>query len=198
MAIYHLTIQIISRGDDGKSAVMAAAYRAGEKITNERDGLIHDYTRKGGIVHKEIMLPEHAPPKYVNRDILWNAVEKIEKAKNSQLAREIEFALPRELSKKQNISLVRDYVNHTFVSAGMCADICVHDKGDGNPHAHIMLTMRPINEDGTWGVRQRKEYILDVNGDKIYNPVKRTYKCKSIPSTDWNEHNKAEEWRKGW
>ena len=134
MAIFHLSIQIISRGKGGKSAVAAAAYRAGEKITNERDGMIHDYTRKGGIVHTEIFLPEHAPREYADRAVLWNTVERIEKAKNSQLAREIELSLPVELTQEQNITLVHDYVERHFVEQGMCADVCVHDKGDGNPH----------------------------------------------------------------
>ena len=129
---------------------------------------------------------------------MWNAVEKIEKAKNSQLAREIEIALPIELSAGQNISLVREYVNRHFVVAGMCADFAIHDTGGGNPHAHIMLTMRPFAEDKTWGAKQKKEYILDPQGNKIYDSKKRQYKCKSIPATDWNEQTKAEEWRQGW
>ncbi len=197
MAIYHCSIKIVSRGK-GKSAVAAAAYRAGEKITNEYDGITHDYTRKGGVTHTEILLPDHAPREYTNRSILWNAVEKIEKAKNSQLAREIELALPVELSVEQNISLARDYVQCNFVDAGMCADICIHDKNDGNPHAHVLLTMRPFNEDKTWGDKQRKEYILDKNGDKTYDKNKRQYKCKSVPTTDWNEQTKADYWRAAW
>ena len=179
MAIYHCSIKIISRGK-GKSAVAAAAYRAGETITNEYDGITHDYTRKGGVVHTEILLPEHAPKEYKDRSTLWNAVERIEKNKNAQLAREIELALPVEMSREQNISLVREYVKRHFISAGMCADICIHDKNDGNPHAHIMLTMRPIEKDGKWGAKSRT-----VNGQKI-NTV------------DWNEQTKAEEWRAGW
>jgi ATP-dependent exoDNAse (exonuclease V) alpha subunit len=137
LAIYHLSIKIITRGE-GKSAVAAAAYRAAAQITNEYDGLIHDYTKKSGVVHTEILLPDHAPAEYADRAVLWNAVEKIEKQCNSQLAREIEIALPVELTAEQNISLVRRFVNEQFVTAGMCADICVHDKNEGNPHAHIM------------------------------------------------------------
>ena len=122
MAIYHCSIKIISRGK-GKSAVAAAAYRAGEKITNEFDGMTHDYTHKGGVVHTEILLPDHAPAAFSDRAVLWNEVEKIEKAKNAQLAREIEIALPRELTREQGISLVRGYVKRHFVAAGMCADV---------------------------------------------------------------------------
>ena len=197
MAIYHCSIKIISRGK-GKSAVAAAAYRSGEKIMNEYDGTLHDYTHKGGIAYTEILLPSHAPARFADRAVLWNAVEKAEKAKNAQLAREIELALPVELTRRQNISLVREYVNRHFVAEGMCADICIHDKNSGNPHAHIMLTMRPLNEDGTWGEKQKKEYALDQQGNKIYDPRKRQYKCKSIPSTDWNEQSKAEYWRAAW
>ena len=197
MAIYHCSIKIISRGKD-KSAVAAAAYRSGETLTNEYDGVTHDYTRKGGIVHTEILLPDHAPAEYADRSLLWNAVEKIEKAKNAQLAREIEIALPQELTMEHSISLVREYVKEQFVNAGMCADFAIHDKQDGNPHAHIMLTMRPIEQGGAWGAKQKKEYILDKDGGKIYDPKKRQYKCKSIPATDWNEQTKAEEGRAAW
>ncbi|WP_333616365.1 MobQ family relaxase [Bacteroides pyogenes] len=197
MAIYHCSIKIISRGK-GKSAVAAAAYRSGETLTNEYDGVTHDYTRKGGIVHTEILLPDHAPAQYADRAVLWNAVEKIEKAKNAQLAREIEIALPHELTREQGISLIREYVKEQFVSAGMCADIAIHDKEDGNPHAHVMLTIRPIEQDGSWGAKQKKEYILDKDGNKIYDQKKRSYKCKSIPATNWNEQTKAEEWRGAW
>ena len=129
---------------------------------------------------------------------MWNEVEKIEKAKNAQLAREIEISLPRELTREQSIFLVRGYVKQHFVAAGMCADVCLHDTGGGNPHAHIMLTMRPFDEGGEWGAKQKKEYILDKDGNKIYDPKKRQYKCKSIPATDWNEQTKAEEWRAAW
>lgn len=129
---------------------------------------------------------------------MWNAVEKIEKAKNAQLAREIELALPVELTREQNISLVREYINRHFVAAGMCADICIHDKNSGNPHAHVMLTMRPFEPGGEWGAKQKKEYILDRDGNKIYDRKKRQYKCKSVPATDWNDQTKAEEWRAAW
>lgn len=125
-------------------------------------------------------------------------MEKIEKAINAQLAREIEIALPQELTREQGISLVREYVKHNFVAEGMCADICVHDTGGGNPHAHVMLTMRPFEQSSAWGAKQKKEYILDERGEKIYDPKKRQYKCNSVPTTDWNEQTKAEEWRLAW
>lgn len=196
MAIYHLSIKIISRGK-GKSAVAAAAYRAGETITNEYDGITHDYTRKGGVVHTEILLPEHAPGKYTDRAVLWNAVEQIKKNKNAQLAREIELALPVEMSREQNICLVREYVREYFVSTGMCADVCIHDKGDGNPHAHIMLTMRTFEQGGEWGAKSRKEYLLDKNGERI-RLKSGEFKTRKIDTMDWNEQTKAEEWRAAW
>ncbi|KGF08672.1 conjugal transfer protein TraA [Clostridiales bacterium S5-A14a] len=196
MAIYHLCIKIISRGK-GKSAVAASAYRSGEKIKNEYDGIVHDFTRKGGIAHTEILLPQNAPQEFVNRSILWNSVEKIEKSKNSQLAREIEVALPKELGREKQINLVREYVKENFVKVGMCADIALHDKNDGNPHCHILLTMRPLNEDKTWGAKSKKEYILDENGEKV-KLKNGNYKTRKINTTDWNEQDKAEEWRKAW
>ena len=197
MAIYHCSIKIISRGR-GKSAVAAAAYRAGEKIKNDFDGQTHDYTRKGGVAHSEIILSDNAPAEYQDRAVLWNAVEKIEKAKNSQLAREIQLALPVELSHMQNVNLVREYVKKNFTDNGMCADITIHDNKDGNPHAHIMLTMRPFNEDRTWGVKFKKVIHLDDEGNKIYNPEKRTYKYTKVNTVDWDNRDKAEEWRGAW
>lgn len=196
MAIYHCSIKIISRGK-GKSAVAAAAYRSGEKLINNYDGIVHDYTRKSGIAHTEILLPSHAPPDFQNRSALWNSVEKIEKSKNSQLAREIELAIPKELNREQQISLVREYVNDNFVAVGMCADIAVHDKSDGNPHAHIMLTMRPLEQDGTWGAKSRKEYITDKNGERI-KLKNGNFKTKKVDTVDWNEQSKAELWRSKW
>lgn len=166
MAIFHLSVKIISRGK-GKSAVAASAYRSGEKITSDYDGITHDYTRKRGIAETLIMLPDNAPIEFYNRSTLWNAVEKIEKAKNSQLAREIEVAIPNELSISDHYNLVKEFCKMNFVDKGMIADICFHNKKDGNPHAHIMLTVRPFNEDGSWGSKQKKVYILDENGEKI-------------------------------
>ncbi len=196
-AIYHCNIQIISRSK-GRSAVAAAAYRSGEKLTNTWDGLTHDYTKKGGVIHSEILLPSHAPPVYADRSTLWNAVEMVEKNCNAQLAREINVALPVELTQEQQIELVREYCQSNFISSGMCVDFAIHDTATGNPHAHIMLTMRPIKPDGTWDDKQRKVYRLDENGQKIYDPIRRQYDCDSVPTTDWNERTKAEEWRASW
>ena len=165
--------------------------------SNEYDGIVHDFTRKGGIAHIEILLPQNAPQEFSDRGALWNSVEKIEKSKNSQLAREIEIALPKELDREKQIELVREYVKENFVKVGMCADIALHDKGDGNPHAHILLTMRPLNEDTTWGAKSKKEYILDENGEKV-KLKNGNYKTRKINTVDWNEQDKAEHWRKAW
>jgi len=192
-----MSMKIISRGK-GQSAIASAAYRAGEKITNEQTGITHDYTKKQGVAKSVIILPENAPEEFYNRSTLWNAVERVEKASNSQLAREIEIALPKELSYMNKQALAFDYVKKNFTSKGMIADMNFHNLDSDNPHVHIMLTMRPFNEDGTWGDKQRKVYHFDKNGDKIYDPVKRQYKCSKEQTTDWNERHKAEGWRESW
>ena len=175
----------------------AAAYRSGEKLVNEWDGLTHDYTRKGGIVHTEIMLPAHAPPAFADRSTLWNSVEQIEKSSDAQLAREIEVALPVELSRAEQLALVRSFVKDNFVDAGMCADFAIHDKGTGNPHAHIMLTIRPIKENGKWGAKCRKVYDLDSQGQRIPDG-KGGWKNHREDTTDWNRRENAEKWRAAW
>ena len=196
IAIYHCSIKIVSRGK-GKSAVAAAAYRSGEKLTNEWDGLTHDYTKKGGVVHSEILLPAHAPPAFSDRSTLWNSVELSEKSNNAQLAREVEIALPVELSREEQTRLVREYCFSQFVSKGMIADFNLHDTGSGNPHAHILLTMRPLDERGAWLPKSKKEYVLDENGEKIRLPSGR-YKTRKVDLVDWNNRENAEVWRRAW
>ena len=192
----HIPVSIIKRSA-GRSAVAAAAYRSGTKLTNEWDGMTHDYTRKGGIVHAEIMLPAHAPPEFADRSTLWNSVEQIEKARDSQLAREIEAALPCELSGEHQLALVRAYVKDNFVDKGMCADFAIHDKGTGNPHVHIMLTLRPLKENGQWGAKCRKAYDLDENGQRIPDG-KGGWKNHREDTTDWNDKENVEIWRAAW
>jgi ATP-dependent exoDNAse (exonuclease V) alpha subunit len=195
MDIYHCSIKIIKRSQ-GRSAV-AAAYRSGQKLTNEWDGIAHDYSKKGGVVHSEILFPAHAPPEFFDRSTLWNCVEESEKSRNAQLAREIEIALPTEIDQKSQIRLVRKYVQDIFVSAGMCADYSIHDKENGNTHAHIMLTLRPILGNGEWGAKCRKEYDLDGSGQRIPLP-NGGYKSHRVNTTDRNDPGKAEEWRAQW
>ena len=187
MAIYHCTCGVISRGKGARTSVGASAYINAEKMTNEYDGETHDYTKKKWqVVHSEVMLCENAPKEYQDRATLWNAVEQIEKSSKAQLAREYEIALPRELNREEQIEFARSFVKENFVDKGMCADFAIHDKGDGNPHLHVLLTMRPIEKDGSWGAKQRKEYILDKNGQKQYDKKKQTYKCKTVKTTDWD------------
>lgn len=197
MAIYHCTCKIISRGK-GRSAVGSAAYRSGEKLINEYDGMEHDYRKKSGVVYSEIMLCENAPKEYQERSTLWNEVEKIEKGSKARLAREYEVALPVEMTREEQINLVRNFVKDNFVDKGMCADFAIHDKEDGNPHAHIMLTTRPIEKDGSWGTKQKKEYILDKNGNKQYDKKKKTYKCKTVKVNDWDSVEFLERNRESW
>lgn len=197
MAIYHCHCKVISRGQ-GRSAVGAAAYRSGERLTNDYDGITHDYTNKGGVVYSEVMLCENAPQEYQNRAVLWNEVERQEKGGKARLAREYEVALPIELNRDEQIELVRDYVRENFVKNGMCADIAVHDKGDGNPHAHIMLTTRPIEPGGEWGAKQKKEYLLDKDGNKQYDPKKKTYKCRTVKVNDWDTTEFLQRSRENW
>lgn len=196
MAIYHNSTKIISRSK-GRSAVGASAYRSGEKIKNEYDGIQHDYSRKGGIVYSEVMLPQQAKKEFKNRATLWNEVEKIEKSKNSQLAREVEVSLPKELNREEQIKLIKSYVQDNFVKNGMCADLNIHDKGDGNPHAHIMLTMRPIKENGEWGAKSKEQKVLDKEGNIQRTKTGRIL-SKKIETTNWNTKEFLESYRKDW
>ena len=159
--------------------------------------MIHDYTRKRGIVHSEILLPSNAPTNFQDRGTLWNSVEQIERACNSQLARELEVALPIELSREEQVRLVRAYCSSQFVSRGMCADFNIHDTGNGNPHAHILLTMRPMDAQGKWLPKSKKEYVLDENGERIRLPS-GNFKTRKVDLVDWNSQENAEVWRKVW
>ena len=165
MAIYHLEAKVISRGV-GRSAVAASAYMSCSRIYNDYDGVQHDYTKKQGLVYEQVLLPPQAPPEWKDRGILWNAVEEAEKSKDSRLAREFVVALPVELSKEQNISLISEYAKDNFVSDGMCADFCIHDTDGHNPHAHIMLTVRPLDKNGKWQSKTEKEYLCVKNGEE--------------------------------
>ena len=156
---------MVSRGA-GRSAVAAAAYLSCSRLLNEYDGVQHDYTRKQGLVWQQVFLPVAAPTEWQNREILWNAVEENEKTKDSRLAREFVVALPIELSKAQWERLLSDFVSDTFVSDGMCADVAIHDSypPGHNPHAHILLTVRPLDEKGKWQYKTEKEYLCVKNG----------------------------------
>ena len=165
MAIYHMEAKVISRGS-GRSAVAASAYMSCSRMYNDYDGIQHDYTRKHGLVYQEVMLPPMAPAEWKDREHLWNAVEEAEKTKDSRLAREFVVALPIELDNSSNISLLEDFIQKNFVDMGMCADIAIHDTDGHNPHAHILLTVRPLNEDGTWQYKTEKEYLCIKDGEE--------------------------------
>ncbi len=200
MAIYHCSIKIGSRSN-GQSAIAAAAYRSGDKLKDNETGQISDYTKKSGIVFSEIFLCDNAPAEYSDREILWNSVHSIEKNKNAQLWREFEVALPKELNRDEQIDTVRSFVKG-LNEQGMCVDWSLHDKGDGNPHAHIMATMRSITEDGKWAPKSRKVYDLDENGQRIFQKVdksgKKQYKNHKEDYNDWNRKERVEEWRSAW
>lgn len=193
---FHFSVNIISRGK-GKSAVASAAYISGEKIKNEWDGVTHDYTRKQGVISKEIYLPDHASEEYKDRKTLWNSVELFEKNSNAQLARNFIISLPKELSIEENKKMIEEYVQNNFVKEGMIVDLAIHDEsreGNQNIHAHIMTIVRPINEDGTWGQKSKKEYILDEKGEKVLNKNGKP-KTRKVELTSWNDKGNVEKWR---
>ena len=167
MAIYHLEAKVISRGA-GRSAVAASAYLSCTNILNDYDGVRHDFTRKKGLVWQDVFLPEFAPAEWKDRGLLWNAVEKNEKTKDSRLAREFVPALPIELTPAQWQELLTDFIQNNFVAEGMCADVAIHDPHSPghNPHAHIMLTVRPLDEQGNWQYKTEKEYLCVRNGEE--------------------------------
>lgn len=207
MAIYHLHCKVFSRSK-GQTAIAAAAYRSGTKLEDHELGTISDYTKKKGIAFSEIALPSNAPKEYADREVLWNAVQEVEKSKDAQLCREFEIALPKELSLVEQIELVRTFAK-SLVSEGMIADYSIHDKNDGNPHVHILTTMRGINDNGKWMAKQRKVYSLDESGNKI--PIidkktgqqkisngRRQWKRETLLDTPWNSKEQLLAWRKRW
>ena len=165
MAIYHLEAKVVSRGA-GRSAVAASAYLSCSRLYNDYDGIQHDYTKKQGLVWQQVFLPEYAPQEWQNREKLWNAVEEVETAKDSRLAREFVVALPIELSREQQIELLQDFIREQFISDGMCADAAIHDTDGHNPHAHILLTVRPLDEQGKWQYKTEKECLCMRNGEE--------------------------------
>lgn len=198
MDVISLHVDIVSRRA-GRSAVQMAAYCSRGKLYSDYTGKSYDYTDRHDLVYHEVMLPNSAPDIFHNSEILWNNVEITEKNKNARLARTVIIALPRELNHDSHIKMIRQYAQESFVQHGMCADISIHDKGDGNPHAHILLTTRSLNRNGEWMCKQRKNYLLDKNGNRLRDPITQQYKLgKSIKTNDWDSPDRIEEWRKGW
>ena len=198
IALFHFHVTQIKRSA-GQSAVAAAAYRAGEKLHSTYYGEDSDYTRKGGVICSEILLPSHAPSEYADRETLWNAVEKAERGKKAQLAYSFDIALQNEFSMQENIDLARQFLLDNFVNRGMVADFAVHqpDKEDGgisNPHFHVMCPIRPIEPDGRWGNKQRREYVLDEHGERVLDEA-GNYVFNAVPTTDWGKPETLEAWR---
>ena len=201
IALFHFHVTQIKRSA-GQSAVAAAAYRSGEKLHSEYYGEDSDYTRKGGVICSEILLPPQAPPSFSNRETFWNAVEKVERGKKAQLAYSFDIALQNEFSMEENIELARQFLLDNFVSRGMVVDFAVHspDKEDGgisNPHFHVMCPIRPIAQNGKWGNKQRREYVLDEDGNRIRDEA-GNFVFNAVPTTDWGSLETLEAWRQAY
>ena len=193
----HTHVDIVTRSSGGR-VVAKAAYNARDRLRDERYGKLEDYTKRHDLVFSKIFLPEHIPKEFSNREYLWNEVEKIEKSKNSQLARNLLFTLPRELNEEDRIKLISEFIEENFTSKGMIADCNIHNPlasdNEEQPHVHILLTLREIDSEGKWKPKCRKEYILDENGEKI-KLKSGNYKSRKVNLNDWNEPDKAKEWR---
>lgn len=214
MAIYHLTIKIISRSQ-GRSAVASAAYRSGDRLVSEETETVFDYSFKGGVEFSEITLPENAPEQYLDRQTLWNSVQRIENKSDSQLAREFEVALPIECSKEEWIKIGREFAAF-LASQGMIVDWSIHnpvDKETGerrNPHIHMMATTRPLTKNGEWASKMKKVYKLDENGERIpvIDPAtgkqkigaknRKMWQRETVERNEWDDRSKALEWRAKW
>jgi ATP-dependent exoDNAse (exonuclease V) alpha subunit len=199
MATFSWSMQVIKRSA-GRSAVAAAAYRAGEKLWDERQSIAHDYSRRSGVEHRELIFPDDAPAwcQGLDRERLWNAVEAAEKRKDAQTARELRVMIPREVPPERRVALVRDYITRSFVAKGMVADVAWHNKtaSDGleQPHAHIMLTMRPLAADG-FGKKSRHDWVPDPEGRT--HPDGRPVMVESNADS-WNSVTYFEQCREDW
>ena len=201
MALYHFNVTQASRGK-GQSAVACAAYRAGEKLMDNYYGEIQDYTRKGGVLYTEILLPEHAPERFLDRQTLWNEVESVERHPQAQLAYSFNIALQNEFTFEENLELARRFVQENFVNKGMIVDMAIHNpdkdpEGIPNPHFHVLAPIRPLNQDGTWGVKQYREYVLDEDGNCIKDKNGKD-KFNAVSTTDWGNSATLLLWRENW
>lgn len=192
---YRLEVKIKNRKHH--SAVACASYRSDEKLYSERDGLYKSFRKHSIKPESFILKPEHAPKWALDRERLWNEVEKIEKHPNSQLAREVLLSLPKELSELEQTRLVKNYVQNEFVNHGMVADVSIHRNDKNNPHAHVLLTMRPFNENGEWDSKSKRVQQLDSNGNPLFNE-KGQRVTKSVKTTDWDNRETLLRWRENW
>ena len=176
----------------------AAAYNAGEKMYSERyHEWKHPHSSPERVVYREVMLPDNAPRAYADTQTLWNAVDAAEKRVDAQTARRMIIALPKELTYEQNLALIRDYCQREFVSRGMICDLYYHDEHDGNPHVHLLLTLRAMDEHGRWLPKTRTEYVLDERGNRVKGKNGK-WKRRNVDTVDWNDHKYAEIWRHDW
>ena len=212
MAIYHFTTGIIKAGK-GKCAVASAAYISGSRLHDERLGRTFSYTRKEEVIYTNLMLPENAPAHLSNRAALWNEVERVQNRSNSRYARQFEMALPIELSIQEQIELAESFIRNNFTDAGMAADFAIHNK-KGNPHLHVMCTVRGFKPDGSWANMEKKVFALDQNGERIPEIDPKTGKQKvrirkgkgeekiwkrvTVESNSWNSREQLMQWRKNW
>lgn len=190
------SISYIGRKD--QSVMAAAAYNAGEKMYSERDHeWKHPHSSPERVVYREVMLPDNAPRAYADTQALWNAVDAAEKRVDAQTARRMIIALPKELTYEQNLALIQDYCQREFVNRGMICDLYYHDEHDGNPHVHLLLTLRAIDEHGRWLPKTRTEYVLDERGNRVKGKNGK-WKRRNVDTVDWNDHKYAEIWRHDW
>ena len=202
MALYHFSVKQVSRGK-GQTVVNSAAYISGQKLYNDYYGQTHDYTKKSGVVFTEILTPEYVPERLTDRETLWNEVEKVEKSKRAQLAYSFDIALQNELTLDENIELARAFCREQFVAHGMIVDLAVHegkskneDEPD-NPHFHVLAPIRPFTEDGRWGNKQKREYVLDEDGNRIKDAKGKDI-FNAVSTTGWNDPELLKEWRRAW
>ena len=200
MALYHFSVKQVSRGK-GQTVVNSAAYISGQKLYNDYYGQVHDYTRKSGVMFTEILKPDYVPERLSDRETLWNEVERAEKGKRAQLAYSFDIALQNELTLEENIQLAREFCQEQFVARGMIVDLAVHegksrDEPD-NPHFHVLAPIRPFTEEGIWGNKQKREYVLDEEGNRIKD-AKGKYVFNAVSTTGWNDPELLKEWRKAW
>ena len=202
MALYHFSVRNVSRGK-GQMVVASAAYISGQRIYDGYYNKIHDYTSKSGVVFTEILTPEYVPERMTDRETLWNEVEHVERNNKAQLAYSFDIALQNELTLEENIRLAKEFCQEQFVVCGMIVDLAVHEgKSDNeeepdNPHFHVLAPIRPFTEEGIWGNKQRREYILDEDGNRVKD-AKGKDMFNAVSTTGWNDPELLKEWRKAW
>ena len=202
MALYHFSVRNVSRGK-GQMVVASAAYISGQRIFDSYYNKIHDYTSKSGVIFTEILTPEYVPERLTDRETLWNEVEHVERNNKAQLAYSFDIALQNELTLEENIRLAKEFCQEQFVARGMIVDLAVHEgkaeneEEPDNPHFHVLVPIRPFTEEGIWGNKQRREYILDEDGNRVKD-AKGKDMFNAVSTTGWNDPELLKEWRRAW